>query len=469
MRYFRDYVLVKVESDFNDKLAELKGPGGEKIDLVLDTSFDPYKHVTIHGTVLSGPVSFSPNLFLHDNYPGVPYPSVFKDGDYCREQVEKIPEYQITKRRKVKNLAYRPGTFSPGFTSYRDRIKPELRPGDTVYFHYLTVHDSNLVRKNDDGSKVYQVRYDSIFGYKRGEKLKPIGGYVFVKQVFEKFEALEVSGKKVDAAVGKSGLVSAVTNHPLPNQGILIHRGDPVMYKKKAFLDRYSRVLFLDGSEFINRIDGKDYMVMREWDLVGTFDEDNRVVPINEYCLIKLEKQESVSKTGLQIVRFDDTHLQEGKVLQTGRQVNKEHVESGNYVVFAKTRSRLDLKPLNITDGEDLCLVHWKDILYKKFHREYFDNLREVYDVLDRTFEKLKETKPNGYQLPDDERVYWQEECMKAVRILAQRTDEHKHGIRPASKDEIRELDSLKNKAWRMYFFFEYGMEEHLLNENRHL
>jgi len=461
MKYFRDFVLVRVESDFQDKLATIKGPEGSKIDLVLDTSYDPYKHVTISGTVVSCPVTFSPDIFLHDNYPGIPFPTPYKDENYCRQQVERIPDYQITKRRKVKNMAYKPALFTPNYTTLREKVRPELKEGDQIWFHYLTIHDENFVRKNEDGSKLYKVRYESVFCYKRKDTLRMLSGWVLVRQIFEPFKEVNVDGKKTEVDISASGIVKAVTKKPVPNQGILTHISH-LMSDSGAFRERYSKVMFLEGSDFMNKIDGKDYMVMKEWDIVARVDDDGSIEPVNEYCLVKMKEKEEVSKNGLKIVRLDekDSYLHEGKVIETGKMVPKSQIEVSNYVVFAKSKQRLEL------DG-GLRLVHYKDMLYKKFHREYFDNLREVYFTLDRTFDKLKEIRPT-YELPEDEKEYWKEECMKAIRILAKRTEEHNIGIRVADKDELRELDSLKNKAWRMYFFFEYKEEEHKLTESGH-
>jgi co-chaperonin GroES (HSP10) len=96
----------------------------------------------------------------------------------------------------------------------------------------------------------------------------------------ESYEEIEVANFRVKAKM-KGDLAVSVKDEPEYMKGI--HNGVKVLYR--PVLDEGSK-----RQGFVNNIEGKEYFLMKEWDIVAQFDP---LVPVGDYELLVPQRTES--------------------------------------------------------------------------------------------------------------------------------------------------------------------------------
>jgi co-chaperonin GroES (HSP10) len=132
-----------------------------------------------------------------------------------------------------------------------DWIKQELQVGDLVYFNYLTVDTENLVTGERD---VYLVDLEECFSFVRSGSLTAISNHVLVEP-----EVIEEKVGSIYVGVPKKS----------ETEGYVRHIGAPLKNKDELGLISGDKVRFHERNSFLNKIEGVEYYVMKQDDLLG--------------------------------------------------------------------------------------------------------------------------------------------------------------------------------------------------------
>lgn len=171
----------------------------------------------------------------------------FSSGDKLYIDVSWNPEHHVTICGEV--VALPRGEWCKNTAG--DRIKQELQVGDLVYFNYLTVDTENLVTGERD---VYLVDLEECFCFVRSGSLTAISNHVLVEPLMieEKLGSIYIGVPKRSET-----------------EGYVRHIGTPLKNKDELGLISGDRVRFHERNAFLNKIEGVEYYVMKQDDLLG--------------------------------------------------------------------------------------------------------------------------------------------------------------------------------------------------------
>lgn len=132
-----------------------------------------------------------------------------------------------------------------------EKVKQELQIGDLAYFNYLTVDKDNLVT---DERNVYLVDLEECFCYVRSGEITAVANHVLIEpdMIEEKVGSIYVGVPKKSEEEGYVRYISA-----------------PLKDKEELGLVIGDKVRFHDRNAFLNKIEGNEYYVMRQDDLLG--------------------------------------------------------------------------------------------------------------------------------------------------------------------------------------------------------
>jgi co-chaperonin GroES (HSP10) len=88
--------------------------------------------------------------------------------------------------------------------------------------------------------------------------------------VEEEFNTVEVGGQKIEAITSASGLVIGINKKPSTKFARLVHIGKPLVGEDELGISTGSLVLLNKNSNFVNKIEGKDYYTVRQSDILST-------------------------------------------------------------------------------------------------------------------------------------------------------------------------------------------------------
>jgi co-chaperonin GroES (HSP10) len=223
MQAVYDYLYVTVEKEANDEISFDSG-----VKLFIDTSFNPEKHATICGTV-----------------------------------------YSIPQRLSDQPL---------GFEGRVSDIEPIVEVGDKVYFHYNTVKPEN--RYEVDGTVVYRLHYSQVFCVARWrpfihrenlyiQDIIPVGSHVLLEPVYPEGVEVEVIDG-VPVGVKKIGNIVIESNiQPYQDRGKIAHIGEPLANQSELPYKTGDTVMLSKYSDFRNTIEGVEYYVVKQIDILG--------------------------------------------------------------------------------------------------------------------------------------------------------------------------------------------------------
>lgn len=145
-------------------------------------------------------------------------------------------------------------------------INDKVEAGDLIYFHYLvTINESNCIYGN-----YYKVPYYWIFCSVRNGNILPVGGWTLCEPTVEaEYDTVDVGGKKMQATLSTSGLVTSVFKTPSVDVAKLAYIGKPVGDEDEFEAKSGDKVILAKNSNFINKIEGKDYYTVKQQYILG--------------------------------------------------------------------------------------------------------------------------------------------------------------------------------------------------------
>lgn len=178
------------------------------------------------------------------------------------------PEFNPTHYARIYGRVMAVPRSAP-ITEHGIPIQDEVKVGDIIYFHYLTTNDeTNRIYGN-----YYKVPYYWIFCSVRDSVIQPIGSWTLLeKYIEETYDTVEVSGKRVEAIVAKSGLVTGLYKKPSQKYAIVRHIGKPLGDSNPLNITKGDKVLLEKNSNFENEIEGKKYYTVKQEYILGKAD-----------------------------------------------------------------------------------------------------------------------------------------------------------------------------------------------------
>lgn len=236
-----DFVLFKTDVLFNDKV-KFKGVNGQ--ELVIETSFDPQRHVRIYGEVVAVPERLR-HIPIEQEHKGLPSP------------VDQV-------RFNYKFL---------------DDIEMEVQVGDRIYFHFNTIRQENFV--NIEGTHpnrtwTIKVRYDMILCVVRKGEIIPIGGYALIRPDWETWEDISIPTPSEIKGVDGKPLMKPkdqwLVTKSAPGykflQGYVEHIGKPLK-GNKCEVRVGQKIWYHRNADWMVNIEGKDYFVIKQKYIIG--------------------------------------------------------------------------------------------------------------------------------------------------------------------------------------------------------
>ncbi|GAA4391807.1 hypothetical protein [Hymenobacter koreensis] len=139
-------------------------------------------------------------------------------------------------------------------------ITPEIEVGDTVHLDPASLADETEIEPG-----VYRVPYTHVLAViKRNgwDTLIPVGGYAFLRPVWDKDVTDEVIDGETRKCRVKGGLVLQADVPPLPNEGVVRYVGTPLRDCPRAEAQR--RVIFDGGAALRETIGGEDFWCVQQ-------------------------------------------------------------------------------------------------------------------------------------------------------------------------------------------------------------
>ena len=174
------------------------------------------------------------------------------------------PEYNPTQNIRIFGRVVAVPDTIP-INEYGEQIEPEVQVGDTIYFHYLSIHnEDNCIYGN-----FYRIPYQWIFCTVRDKSIKAIGGWNFLEQVVEEdFNQEDIDGKKIEVVRSSSGLITSVTKKTSTKYAVLRHKGTPLRGKEELPVHTGDKVVLNKHSNFKNTIEGREYYTVKSEDIL---------------------------------------------------------------------------------------------------------------------------------------------------------------------------------------------------------
>lgn len=146
-------------------------------------------------------------------------------------------------------------------------VEKNVQVGDIIYFHYLTTSDeTNCIYGN-----YYKVPYYWVFCIVRSGNILPVGSWTLCEAVVEEeFNQVEVNGQKIEAITSASGLVIGINKKPSTKFARLSYIGKAVGEGIELEVAPGELVLLNKNSNFINKIEGKEYYTVRQSDILSS-------------------------------------------------------------------------------------------------------------------------------------------------------------------------------------------------------
>jgi len=171
----------------------------------------------------------------------------FENGGKLYLDVSYNPEHHVTICGEV--VALPRGEWCK--STRGDFMKQEMEVGDMAYFNYLTVSKDNLITGEKD---VYLADLEECFCFVRGGSLTAISNHVLIEPHMDE--------EKIGSIIMGPPKRSEV-------KGYVRHIGTPLKGKEALGLSNGDAVRFHERNSFLNKIEGVEYYVMHQDDLLG--------------------------------------------------------------------------------------------------------------------------------------------------------------------------------------------------------
>jgi co-chaperonin GroES (HSP10) len=147
------------------------------------------------------------------------------------------------------------------------KIIPDVRVGDKVYFHYNALKEDNML---PDYQGLWVIDYDFIFCTVRDGQINMIGGRILAEPLFDDdIVEIEVDGFKQKAKLTQSGLVKELNPSHSLKKAKLASIGKPLIGEPAIPIQVGDVFYYIKNGDFRNEIEGKDYFVMYQEDVLA--------------------------------------------------------------------------------------------------------------------------------------------------------------------------------------------------------
>jgi co-chaperonin GroES (HSP10) len=276
MRSAKNYVIIRVSAETDDTIKLSNG-------LILYQYTDQEDANAARNRRTYGEVVAVPEKLdlppLRAIYEGSPLPTRYTGHEQIMNVEHRWRSRRMWNEERSDSLKK---MYNPALAveKYERSEHMQLSVGDKVYFHYLTIKNENWLGLLDD-RKLFKVPYDQCFCAVRDGQIIMLNKNVLLTPYYdESYEEIEVANFRVKAKM-KGDLAVSVKDEPEYMKGI--HNGVKVLYR--PVLDEGSK-----RQGFVNNIEGKEYFLMKEWDIVAQFDP---LVPVGDYELLVPQRTES--------------------------------------------------------------------------------------------------------------------------------------------------------------------------------
>lgn len=146
-------------------------------------------------------------------------------------------------------------------------IVPEVQVGDRVYFHYNALSDINAIPDTDG---LWVLDYEFVFCAVRNGEIIPIGGRVLAEPMFdEDIVEIDAGGFTAKAKLTESGLVKELNPGHNLSKARLAYIGAPLAGNLPVCIKPGDVFYYIKNGDFKNRIEGKDYFVMLQDEILA--------------------------------------------------------------------------------------------------------------------------------------------------------------------------------------------------------
>lgn len=153
------------------------------------------------------------------------------------------------------------------------KIVPEVKVGDTVYMHHNALTEDGIL---PEGENLFMVEYDMIFCTVRycekckKRKIYPIGGKILALPTYDDdVVEMDVNGEKKRVRVSKSGIITELNVRHSLKSATLAYIGTPLSDASPVPIRVGQTFYYIKNADFINTIEGKDYFVMDQEDILA--------------------------------------------------------------------------------------------------------------------------------------------------------------------------------------------------------
>lgn len=150
-------------------------------------------------------------------------------------------------------------------------IANDLKAGDKVYFHYNAISEDALI---PDQKGLWLIDYDRVFCAVRGGEIIMMGGRILAEPVYdEDIVEIDIEGVKQKAKLTASGLVKEINPGHNLVRARLSHMGNPLIGDDHVPIKPGDVFFYIKNADFKNTIEGKDYFVMMQDEILAIDDK----------------------------------------------------------------------------------------------------------------------------------------------------------------------------------------------------
>lgn len=200
--------------------------------------------------------------------PVAPRDKVFVVVDQLRKDTIKMGNVELAVDPMINRTKYiaREATVVsvPKYVSWG--IVPEIKVGDRIYMHFNALDRNEPIFSN--GINYYGVLYDMIICAMRDGEIIMSGGRVLCKPIVD--ESVEISPTGVTEKKTSSGIIYDIGKERHNLKKAIVHKiGTPHTGKPVLGVKEGDVVYYLKDADWVNLIDGEEYFVMTQDDLIA--------------------------------------------------------------------------------------------------------------------------------------------------------------------------------------------------------
>lgn len=254
MTILQDFYIVLIDKKYNSEVTK-SGLITLNAAYMEEWAEEHLKHRRQFGTILRKPATFSDDM-LDIVTPGLPEPRLFVSGEYRAYEAQRgrrtIAEYYPSSLDKFDVIT---------IADYAKNVK--VQPGDKVYFDYLATDQERFLGSYQDKGDMYMLRVDEIYCSVKTSRIANMAGeYPITVTPQGGWCMLEPDMQTWEEITTPSGIVK----QPFPHAKYLL--GYVRHISKRDDVKAGDHVIYQRNADYNLSIEGKDYLVMREDDIL---------------------------------------------------------------------------------------------------------------------------------------------------------------------------------------------------------